>query len=138
MEATVAKDCVNRQCESFADASSSLFVQAFWVRPKATDIMGHELLGSCEAVLAAGTIKTNDVVFLKTDPVVVGRVERFVEWNAEIFVVLNAYTRILSDVRRWSKAGARTRVLPASLVVDAVAWRIHSPNSIRIAPPFVV
>ena len=60
------------------------------------------------------------------------------EWEGDIFVTVQAYTRTHADQRFWPHADADSRVPRASLVVDAVMPRVHTPTTIRIIPPFVV
>ena len=108
------------------------------MKPEAMQLLGKELLTSQPAMLAAGSLKHGDIVYAKTEPIIVGEIERFWEWEGDIFVAVKAYARVHADHRYWSCCGADSRVISASLVVDAVMWRVHTPTPIRIIPPFVV
>ena len=61
---------------------------------------------------------------------------RFFEMGGNIAVEIAAFISVSHDKRFWRVTPVVERLFPVSAIVDAVAWRNHADNMIRIVPPF--
>jgi hypothetical protein len=139
LEQTVLKDMVNRMCEAFS-GDSSLFKAVFLLLPKAFVICGCEMHCSHKAVLQCGVTTDKDIVYARTTAgaTIVGRVQRFWEYNGSIIVCVLSFSPRGDGGTVWSEQHGVNLFLPASSIVDAVAWRRTVEGDFRIIPPYVV
>ena len=132
---TVLRDLLNRMCESFI-TDECLFKPLFLISPQR--VVGNIGLKRADnAVLSCGALKKGDVVYAITASRVVGRIQRFWEYGSCICVPLESYRTHNNDSRCWSTVAPVIMFVGANSIVDAVPWRRHSDDIIRIVPPSV-
>jgi hypothetical protein len=139
LESTVVKDLINRMAESCC-GHESLFKPTYLVRPQVTHVMHRALSHADNVVLACGGLKKGDILYCSSRGAacLVGRVERFWECNQIIVVRIASFRCTNNDHRYWNTDAPVSLFVESSKVVDAVAWRQHTANVIRIIPLFKV
>ena len=138
LEKTVLTDMINRMCESFRN-DECLFQPSYLLMSKSADILGRALKYSHKAVLHCGLLVKGDIVFA-TYPasVIVGVVKGFWQCNDAIVVHVDTLSPMNPghDITLWSDRAPVAMFVQAAAIVDAVPWRRHAPQVVRIIAPY--
>ena len=106
------------------------------VNPQSVNILDMEMHFSRQIVIACGSVKINDIVYLNDDRV--GTVVAF--WrspgDANIIAQLEIHTATAQKYV-WSKVGSTSAFVDSSEILDALMYYSPGDDLVRIIPPVV-
>ena len=131
---TVSYDLLNRQCEDMSNPNTRMFRRTYMVGGKRVQVNDMTIWRSKDVVLACGSLRTNDVLWLADGSV--GKVVAF--WTKPdeeaIAAQMWLYSRI-AQTHHWDTSSQVALVVDTDTILDAVIWAALSPTTIRVIPP---
>ena len=134
LEHTVLLDVVNQTFQQVVDGGD-VYRAKFLLNEKAVALGDNRFQKAREAILDIGDVSAGDLV-IDMDGVV-GKVVSF--WKKQdhpaVFVVLDAYRCVNSDIKIQATDGSTRRFVDSDTIVDVLFWCDISPGIIRVAIP---
>ena len=132
---SVAKDLLHRQCEAVINHGDILYSRQRLVSPACVSILGVQYKYSKHAVLSCGSLRFDDIVWLKSGTI--GKIVRFWSHGSPDSKVAQVrfYTPVNDALTRWSTAAPRVGFVDVSDILDAVIWGAVAADDIRVIVP---
>ena len=129
IEHTVLADVINKQCHQVVEGTD-LFNETFLVDARE---LSNGMLRSNKAVLAVGSMKANDIVWLKDARC--GSVLMFYQVQDVIVISVNIFSDFMGDPAKFDERQAMQTFIDPRAILDVCTWFYDDELIIKVAIP---